>query len=852
MTRSKNNSKVKAEASRDQRYEFAIGPAISWFLPHSADIWSADTSNEDKQPAWFIYGARSCFCYGRISSENARNKVTKAGANRSIVALTDHIEYIKNDNSRVISCKFCKKQTNYPYAFILTDNGNLTLYDCVNRTIILRFAKHEIINKVSEKSERTHDTNEQPSAKKFKFSIHISSICWPDLNNAFLSVSMSKEETSLVVWLKIPDSIINSNSDPDKNLIEFVQLKTSVSCADIVCMETLLLKSANMVYIAVGFENGMINIIKLNKESGSCEDIIVLKKHSKPICSLSLWSPESEKHEYSSGILASVSRCGLVLLWDLNNEYCFADLDLNLKAVEKFNWFACRFYALNDWQLPFLAVSNSSGGLVNLEMPKKIHPSKRPLNGKNVLGTEGLIKHRSLVFNVTFDLNSSILMTTSLDNNIIFWDCGQKEELSSNKKILSRIDPCYFLPTMPNNSRTHKIRFSPIANDHLATALGEAGLCFYRVPSERKEFRFHMTKGCSYVCYEIKRLKLTPTSIAWQPNHEYRLAVGTREGLVLRLDISNNGLVLQSLPHQTKKPIKDGGDSNDFDALLSENDQKNATAKIESTGVYSLCWGPNPLDRQKTAIYSVTSQKLAIYTADDEKFKENLRNLLDTKPEIFSNIEEFCGMASEVSWKSDFDLMAFGATDGRVLIIKLIESKNQEDGDKYCFEKLVTIKDIFTSIQALAWHPTTYNDSEYYYYLAVAPKEIHNGLNGSCVLHLFDLRSKIPQNNSQEEMDAHVTDSDIKLVGHTSTIAEISWSPHQENHLCSCSFDARNIVWSIDVDSRTHRILSQFVARDRLFTAEWSTVDNDLILTSGRDSTLIAWRPSENMVDCTI
>lgn len=934
-------------------------------MPNTSDVWTQPTVNKtlapkpdstgdvlmttisDKQAhqqedvnslSYFIYGSIGCFCYGEIHHHHQKYATTTTTTTCSthyelqansqpsspLSAIVNRLIDIKEDNSRVSCVRFLKTSL-YPIAMVLTESGSFLIHDCVTSENLVHYKRSELINKFIEPIAPTDTAAEgEPRNKRAKYDVtqQISSFCWPSARHAFLGISLPKTKRNIVVWLKLKefcDTRENSQQSINKNDFieshEQLELELPQYATPICCMDSTLLDSHTCL-IAIATDDGLITIVNVNLTQSQSSRVIKLARHNDQVCSMSFYVGNNKK--FPLGLLASASRNGLVLIWDIENEFYFADHQANAsepsRSNSKINWFALCFISSKESRNINLAVSNCDSGLTILDVPEntrskirfkenKDNKQQKNKHGGGSFADTQALRHHALIFNVSFDPITQTIMTSSLDANHILWTCRQQEQFNKNgQKEGIRLDatPRYLIPSMTNNSRTHMLRHSPIKEDLLGMALGKAGLRFYKISENPMHRRFDMNSSCSLIARKVTKASLSPTSIAWHPSHEYRIAIGTLEGKVLRADLTprkgtlieaDHRKIVRSRLEQDSRTSLSASQADDiFDVEYNpmnrssehngnESDEEASSGQNYKTdGVYSLCWGPNPTsphDVSRLSIYAIGSitHRLFIYHNKKDN-NDKLTNYLD---ECFDeSIPEAFGEASEVAWKSSMDLMALGTTTGKIIIATCVEESERGTSDNL-FRKLAVIQGPFSSsyIQCLAWHPSTVKDDSYYYCIAASSNEsaayvfnIKENLLASDVenkLKIEEGRTDYSINNahsnSTKNFPSTITTFVSKLDEHKKSISDIAWNPHNPDILATSSFDRFCYVWSlgnsyssmtttdINEEAKTRvnaSIVSKFSARDRLFTIEWSLVDCDLIFTSGHESTIWAWRPSEN------
>lgn len=958
----KTKSSESSRLPTDQRCQYLIGPVCSWFVPNVVDVWSqyktktlSDNSDDDDlfmdcetdlvivedtalNLSYFIYGAIGCFCVGEIHPksvhENTSNE-TSSDSKPTISAVANKMIDIKDDNSRVSCVRFLNPCT-YPLAMVLTETGSLVIHNCLTSKTLVHYKKSELINKLVGPTQTIEDTpNDKRSSKKPRFDVtqQINSFCWPSATDVFIAVSLLKQKQNKIFWLKTLDveQYVKGKASSDGNSIlktEFIKtfealdLKLPQTCSPVCIMESVLLADGKTCLIALGMDDGLIVVAKLDLKDGKqMSRVVVLgDRHRDQICSMSFCVDNLSK--FPLGVLASVSRNGLVLLWDIENEFYFADymtITESRTPNVRVNWFAVKFITTKNAQAKkhtSLLVSNCDSNLCVLDLPENTRSKVRLRDNranndskqqhKQKQHDDFVIKHHALIFDIAYDPLNEVILTTSLDTNHILWNCKQRTIPGKNGKresMVIDVSPSYMFTSMPNNSRTHMLRHSPIREDWFAMTLGKAGIRYYQVTESVSTSKFVLSPSAAFVSRRIMKSNMSPVSIAWHPSHEYRSAVGTLEGKVLRVDLTpRKAAVVEAtidsrervqFAQKTKtssgdpfgveyQPMLRGSDDAG-DILEHEIDRSKTNGATQPDGVYSICWGPNPTcprDITRLAIYAVKSASHRLVLLFNRKESaDKLLNFFDEVSAEDMNLAEASSKATEIAWKPTMDLMALGTTEGKVIVATYETSHKSGERTHERFQRLAEIECPLgcTYVQCLAWHPTRDKFDTYYHYLAVSTKDTQN----ACA-HIFDLKdviiSKLVSDGLQITDKSAIDQTDYisnirsaighdrlvnfthRLNGHTKPIADIQWNPHEPSQLATASFDKTCYVWNLTrkdaggfsqnqadgLASVGAHPVARFLSRDRLFTVEWSLVDEDLVFTSGNDSTVWAWRPSEN------
>lgn len=886
------------------RCQFLIGPSITKFTPNSLDIWSFSTNSEYDQPfnssnSYFIYGSNGgCFNYGQIGQLQS-----------TIFASIEKSINIKGDKSPVVCSRFLRPYAScpLPLAMILTQDDSLVIHNCSSKQNLIHYKKADLHKSLNFNQASTIETsNNKNKPKGFK------SCIWPNLNHAF--VGMVRERTNLLLWLKLgnittsisKENFIESCQKLDLDLTTCSPTYFSPMC----CLEHAMLDEKTCL-IAVALDDGLITVINVHLENGQSNRIIKLHRHNDRVCSMSFFV--HNKSKFPLGLLASVSRGGLALVWDVENEFNFADhqayAEGNMpKNSREIDWFSLKFISSKSNKTHAnLVISNPNSGLSIFKIPEKSRSKIRlraegsGQKSNHRGGGEPIIRHHQLILDMAINYQGSVIVTASLDGSYIFWSINGTKKAGEDSVF--EMKPQYLYPSMSHDARTHMLRFSQIKEDLIAAALGKAGLRFYKIPKSPANYRFDMSPSLTYLSKKLMEANLSPTSIAWHPSNEYRLSVGTLRGVVLRLDLTPNKVSMIQAVHEpllkveNLQPVASNEEQKINDILECDyqppkkRDYNGHTKQSnhETDAVYSMCWGPNPncsRDLSKLAIYAVGSitKTLFIYSSKNESGDKQLTNYFDDYGKD-RNLPEAFGQASEVSWKLSLDLMALGTRDGKIIILRLVERADDAEvhlskQSSQIFNRLAVIQGPLghTYTQCLAWHPSTNKEDAYYYYIAASANEspafIFNTKESILVAdvneHLNigednDLKMSCDEdcdinleNSNSKKSNITISEFIKKLDGHKKAITDISWSPHDPNEVATCSFDGHCKVWTLAsggdnlgdrgddcCDSAKNK--STFEARDRLFTLEWSLVDSDLIFTSGQDSTIWAWRPSQNV-----
>ena len=79
------------------------------------------------------------------------------------------------------------------------------------------------------------------------------------------------------------------------------------------------------------------------------------------------------------------------------------------------------------------------------------------------------------------------------------------------------------------------------------------------------------------------------------------------------------------------------------------------------------------------------------------------------------------------------------------------------------------------------------------------------------------------------------------LLGHTNSIEDIQWSPHQENVLASCSIDKSIRFWDIRASSKENVIIMNNAHESDVNVLSWNPLKDFLIASGGDDNSFKVW-----------
>lgn len=316
-----------------------------------------------------------------------------------------------------------------------------------------------------------------------------------------------------------------------------------------------------------------------------------------------------------------------------------------------------------------------------------------------------------------------------------------------------------------------------------------------------------------------KKCLVRVTCLNWHPDKENILAIGTRTGLIYVYDTNSQDPIEHSI--QLKPEV------------------------YKSLYIYGIAWGPNVLERPSKAIADrmpIVKQTFDfIYCLVDDG-KIVIINLITKRTMQFKEIADIFldKQWSELSWKSDYSLLAVGDKEGSVDVFS---------NSLTVFQKLthiITINDVFRSpIESISWHPihiksednqkvTSNLESQ----IAIAATE-----NTIKIINLWPI--VVESAKDESDLPLMVNSVDKTLVGHEGRVFRTNWSIFRENHLVSSSEDMTVKVWNCNMHSERELWKTYNGHFNKTLVAKWSLVDPDIIFSGGHDSIVSVWNVNE-------
>ncbi|XP_064484146.1 gem-associated protein 5-like [Ornithodoros turicata] len=327
----------------------------------------------------------------------------------------------------------------------------------------------------------------------------------------------------------------------------------------------------------------------------------------------------------------------------------------------------------------------------------------------------------------------------------------------------------------------YSLSFSPIACASLAIGGGDSTIKLWRTDC--------VTNPYSSASF-WQGIRGRVMTVAWHPKKEDVIAFGTDDGKVGTVNVN------------TKQ------------AVVSVSHHKQVT--------YVVCWAELPdLDSDDKA------EKAFLLSCGDGKVKVHHlpkleKEALDLSTSVLKETSTKLKWTA-VNFDRDLCLLTLGSMDGSVHIYS---SKT--------LRKIAILEAQRKAVENVLWHPThtasSLQESSLKFFLACS----------SCEgpIHLYDLRGLA----GKKDEVLHVTQSTTQLIGHSSKVVSLSWSPFREGCLASASYDGTVQVW----DAVQNRPVANFRGHSgRAISCCWSPVDPDVVYSGGEDCTVRRWLVSQ-------
>ncbi|XP_033632264.1 gem-associated protein 5-like [Asterias rubens] len=409
-------------------------------------------------------------------------------------------------------------------------------------------------------------------------------------------------------------------------------------------------------------------------------------------------------------------------------------------------------------------------------------------------GSEDSISHNRIVFNIINSCSQDMVITTSMDRQIICW----------NTKTLK---PIWSIPTL--GGFVYSLATCPVDPGCVALGVGDNMIRVWNTSAAGKSYAVNIL---------WQGIKSKVTVLSWHPERDNCLAYGTDDGRVGIYNTFNQG----KGPH------------------LSSTFHKKT--------VYSLSWGPQCPAKEGVGLgthclYSCSGDGI-IYQHDPSKLGEDAANF-NSLVRSTNKITHMLPLHTDVSWRDDGVAVATGNEDGS---IDVYAAPN--------LLLLCTIQVHHKLINCLQWYPNNSQsgtNTQLTDQSDVVLEDDLNGSNKSGKRYWLASGSNEPQVQVHDltpvlgevepvQMKAPMTSSFRTLNGHTLRITALSWSPHGNGHLVSASYDYTAQVWDV---LKGEPIANFRGHLGRLFSVAWSVIDPDIIFSGGEDFCLMKWRISK-------
>ncbi|XP_013417476.1 gem-associated protein 5 [Lingula anatina] len=544
-------------------------------------------------------------------------------------------------------------------------------------------------------------------------------------------------------------------------------------------------------HVAAGYKSGLILLVDISQNGAILHR---LRGHDDEVHCV-VWCPtlgeevgdnwrinETENGDTSDAdpptdqgcLLASGSRDRTIRLWSTTRGRQVSLLRLPSSHGQRRDkgedWGRTRVWLTIYWPKcwPLQLVSSTQSGDLLHWTPFSSQKQKwQPLNHKEAGG------HNRIVFNICCGgVDMDTLCTISMDRQIVVWSL---RDLCSVQSI----------PTL--GGFAYNIAASPVDPSRVAIGVGDQMIRVWNTGNPGNPYDY-------LLLWQGIRGKVT--ALSWHPDREGVLAYGTDDGRVGIYDVLSNRPPLVSNTYHKKT-------------------------------VYVVTWGPAVQQTDPIKVFH------AVYSVGDGVILQHDPQKLDTPAlQLNDEIARVNGdrkfpIRSEISWKSDFSVVAIGNDDGSVEVYQTSSMK-----------LLCTVQVHRKLINCVRWHPqhvgTTSSPSPYRHWLACGSNE--------SVIHVCDLGNILESTEDPPPAPVCITDSFCQLEDHSGRITGLSWSLHTDAMLVSASYDGTAKVWNV---LKREPVACYTGHNGRLLTVLWSSVDCDVIFSGGDDFAAHQWKLSE-------
>ncbi|GAB1601518.1 hypothetical protein Ahia01_000430200, partial [Argonauta hians] len=470
-----------------------------------------------------------------------------------------------------------------------------------------------------------------------------------------------KAKVTAVAWsVSEPDFIVSGDErgfivlfkfDTNPSLKVHHPEKSQVSC--------LAFCPHNVDMLAAGYKSG--NIILMNVCATSLTVIKKFPGHHDDVTSL-VWCPqpgeqfcaqkpsdadiaasEPDSPSEAGCLFASGSKDQKICIWSTSKDYSLSSMQLpnNVGSKREKSCDTMRVWVALNWprRNPYSLVSSVYSGVMlkwDLSLPgrKKFSQFHAPPS----------CSHNRIVFNIApVGPDYSLLLTSSQDRNIIFWDVDQCRSIHQVSTLGGFVYDIHAVPLDPGR---------------IALGIGDNTVKIW-----------NRTKDSNRSLVQVwQKIKSKVTVVRWHPSYEGLLAYGTDDGRVATVEVNSH-----------KPP--------------------SLCVSYHPKTVYCLDWGK---PTYKLGSSSTSRSVYHLYSQGDNTILQHHINSSEPATNVNNIIQHTNGKfdagispnRSEIRWNPDFSLVAIGNTDGCVEVFLPPH-----------LHLLCTV-DVFSKIiNCISWHP---------------------------------------------------------------------------------------------------------------------------------------------------
>ncbi|XP_053208736.1 gem-associated protein 5-like [Panonychus citri] len=662
---------------------------------------------------------------------------------------------------------------------------------------------------------------------------------------------------------------------------------------------SIKLTKVDPLLLAVGFVGGNVSIVKLDGASIVDYNLLYTLYHSSDeITSMSF--PFSNG-EYETGILAVISRQGLLKVWELDSRKILAEQHFATKGDKSKakNFFSLAFVPKPPPTKPRKAkksTTESNQSQESIENDEPEPPKIEESESNEIRESESNEIEASETIEIKEPENDVIVVETANDPTE---KEKEKEKEFENcryflKLLVSRTDGKIVLIDIPADKR--ETRFNPlkrpepinvnkIHHNNVVFNISVVNPFHYIVTENKRSiqpfwnmkfFASSLSIDRQIIIYDLKKMQSVQPSFPTVSLQVHDLDFYPADYTKL-LIACGDGLKIWYFNHNARDLPNKGPPNYRIDSVSNVP---------PSTKIVSAAWHPKDRDgesligfgtedgtficvelNKQVKVYSsehkLTGYKSRVYACKwgpiPSEFSSNLtRNwacytvyaagsirahvVTDSKAFSLDQLSDHSVARdnldkTELVWKDDYNYIAIGYEDGQIMICA-------NDGH---FKSAVVL-DIHTApISCIRWHP----DNLYQYDCKLKNKVVYKdkakheywiaSASRDITVELTDLKFHLIEYNESKKL-VHVTESDKTLCGHQDNVISIAWNMVDQDLLATCSADTTVQVWHIDCEAPMYSFRGHW---SKVFAIAWAPWDSNLIFSGGDDSTLQVWSPSE-------